>query len=70
MNENWQPEDGGQLVIYNEEREVVEIISPKENRLVIFLSETLHEVKLCSKERKSITGWMLDAPKGVTFIAQ
>ena len=68
LNENWQLDDGGELVLYNEEKEIIEIIAPTENRLAIFLSETLHEVLNCNTERRSITGWLLDIPTQLTFL--
>lgn len=68
LNENWQEGDGGELVLYNEEKEAIETISPKANRLAVFLSETLHEVKNCNNERRSITGWLLDVPTALTFL--
>tara|TARA_R110001592_G_scaffold58067_2_gene176293 strand:+ start:6496 stop:7125 length:630 start_codon:yes stop_codon:yes gene_type:complete len=68
LNENWQKGDGGELVLYNEETEAIETIAPKANRLAVFLSETLHEVKSCNTERRSITGWLLDVPTELTFL--
>lgn len=68
LNENWQQGNGGELVLYNEDQEAIETIYPKENRLVIFLSETLHEVLNCNTERRSITGWLLDVPTKLTFL--
>ena len=46
----------------------IETIAPKANRLAVFLSETLHEVKNCNNERRSITGWLLDIPTKLTFL--
>lgn len=69
LNENWTPSHGGELILYNEDLTEKACIHPIANRLAVFLSETLHEVKECHAERKSITGWLLDQPKGVTFIA-
>lgn len=68
LNENWNFGDGGELVLYNEDKFAIKTIEPIENRLAIFLSETLHEVLACNKERNSITGWLLDIPKEITFI--
>lgn len=60
-DEDWKPEDGGELVIYiknsdgNEEKTV---ITPYGGRIVIFNSRELeHEVKPVRRPRKSITGW-------------
>lgn len=68
LNENWKEGDGGELVLYNEEKEAIETLAPKANRLAVFLSETLHEVKNCNNERRSITGWLLDVPTELTFL--
>lgn len=68
LNENWQEGDGGELVLYNEDKEIIETLAPKANRLAVFLSDTLHEVKNCNTERRSITGWLLDVPTQLTFL--
>lgn len=68
LNENWQQGDGGELILFNEEKEPIKTISPKSNRLAVFLSETLHEVKNCNTERRSITGWLLDVLTELTFL--
>lgn len=68
LNEDWQKGAGGELVLYNEEKKAIETIAPIANRLAVFLSETLHEVKNCHTERKSITGWLLDIPTELTFL--
>lgn len=59
LNENWLPENGGELLIYNEaDSEIIETVSPVLGRLVIFLSEKFpHEVLPANRERKSIAGW-------------
>lgn len=59
LNENWKKEEGGQLRIH-EESGVTDIL-PVAGRLVCFRSELLeHEVLPATRERVSITGWMLD----------
>jgi SM-20-related protein len=62
LNEqDWQPEYGGELVIYTEENgvEVPKTIYPFPGRMVIFESQLLeHEVKPVKTERLSITGWL------------
>lgn len=68
LNDNWTDGQGGELVLYNEEKQVIEKINPIANRLAVFLSETLHEVRNCNSERKSITGWLLDIPAKLTFL--
>lgn len=60
-DEDWKPENGGELVIYKEENgdEVAKIIYPFPGRVVIFESQVLeHEVKPVKTTRLSITGWL------------
>ncbi|QDO93271.1 2OG-Fe(II) oxygenase [Formosa sediminum] len=60
-DEDWQPENGGELVIYTTENgvEVEHKIYPFPGRVVIFESQVLeHEVKPVNTERLSITGWL------------
>ena len=68
LNDNWQQGDGGELVLYNENEQPIETIAPLGNRLAVFLSETLHEVRNCNTERRSITGWLLNIPTTLTFL--
>lgn len=59
--EDWRPENGGELVIYSEENgiEVSKAIYPFPGRVVIFESQVLeHEVKPVKTARLSITGWL------------
>tara|TARA_R110002072_G_scaffold174802_19_gene330593 strand:- start:11822 stop:12463 length:642 start_codon:yes stop_codon:yes gene_type:complete len=59
--EDWQPEYGGELVLYLNEngREVEKTIYPFPGRMVIFESQILeHEVKPVEQKRMSITGWL------------
>lgn len=60
-DEDWKPEDGGELVIYVKNLNGVEeevVVTPYGGRMVIFNSRELeHEVKPVSRPRKSITGW-------------
>ncbi len=62
LNEqNWQPDYGGELVIYSKENgiEVPKKIYPFPGRMVIFESQILeHEVRPVNTERLSITGWL------------
>lgn len=56
-NEDWKPENGGELVLYldNEEK----AIYPLPGKVVIFESQVLeHEVKPVNTPRLSITGWL------------
>lgn len=56
VHDNWQPGDGGELILYTDE-EVT--INPVPGSLMVFLSDNLpHEVKPCTRERRSFTGWM------------
>ncbi|MCF4100568.1 2OG-Fe(II) oxygenase [Gillisia sp. M10.2A] len=60
-DEDWKPENGGELVIYKEEHgvEVAKTIYPFPGRVVIFESQLLeHEVKPVKTTRLSITGWL------------
>ncbi|MBX2955740.1 MAG: 2OG-Fe(II) oxygenase [Cyclobacteriaceae bacterium] len=59
LNTNWKEEHGGQLRMYLPEGPVD--IFPLAGRLVCFRSDQLeHEVLPATRERLSITGWMLD----------
>lgn len=60
-DEDWKPENGGELVIYKEEngKETSKVIYPLPGRVVIFESQELeHEVKPVNTTRLSITGWL------------
>ena len=60
-DENWQAENGGELVLYlnNEGQEEEKVIYPFPGRVVIFESQLIeHEVKPVNKKRFSITGWL------------
>ncbi len=60
LNEDWQQDDGGELLLYAEDddNKIIETLSPEFGRLVIFLSEKFpHEVLPAKRERKSIAGW-------------
>jgi SM-20-related protein len=60
-DEDWAPENGGELVIYKEENgaETAKSIYPFPGRVVIFESQLLeHEVKPVKTTRLSITGWL------------
>ncbi len=67
LNEAWTNDDGGELCIYQPNKENVEIW-PIAGRVVFFLSELEHEVKTAHRERFSITGWMLDQYSNLTFL--
>jgi SM-20-related protein len=59
LHEEWRPEDGGELTIYDTKGAMIEEVKPLPGSLVCFLSsEFPHEVKTSYKERRSLTGWM------------
>ncbi len=63
LNNHWQTENGGNLLIYTQENNIEKTISiaPLAGRLVCFQSEKLdHEVSETFRERLSITGWLLN----------
>nr|WP_228517678.1 2OG-Fe(II) oxygenase [Aliidiomarina indica] len=58
LNPEWEARDGGALVMYKENGDVLETVLPQQNTMVIFLSDMfVHEVKVAHKERFSMTGW-------------
>ncbi|WCM51199.1 2OG-Fe(II) oxygenase [Pseudomonas sp. WJP1] len=57
LNDDWQPEQGGQLRMYLDEGAQYDVV-PVGGCLVVFLSgEVPHEVLPASRERLSLTGW-------------
>lgn len=58
LNDEWTPQDGGELVIYDLDDNQLATVAPQGGRLVVFLSEQFpHEVLPTHKERISIAGW-------------
>lgn len=59
LNPGWQPDWGGELVIYNEEStQVLATVTPELGKLVVFMSEQIpHEVLPTRQARVSIAGW-------------
>lgn len=60
LNETWQADDGGELIIYDDQDpdKEVERVIPQKGRFVIFLSEDFyHQVNPANKTRQSIAGW-------------
>jgi SM-20-related protein len=58
LNEQWNQSDGGELVIYDKNDNVLSKVLPKQNTLIIFLSDKFpHEVLATNKTRYSIAGW-------------
>ncbi|MDX2304209.1 MAG: 2OG-Fe(II) oxygenase [Microscillaceae bacterium] len=69
LNEKWQPGDGGELKIYQDDREI--LVEPLGNRLVLFKSDLVeHEVMMTYQGRESLTGWLLYQPAGLGFLAR
>ena len=59
LNNDWKEEQGGQLRIHTEEK--ICDIFPIAGRLVCMRSDLIeHEVLPATRERLSVTGWMLD----------
>ncbi len=57
LNENWLEEDGGQLLVY--QNEGVQKILPQSQTAVFFKSDEMeHEVTKANRRRMSITGWL------------
>ncbi len=57
LNENWQEDDGGELVLYFSGGEKKRVM-PEAGTMVCFLSaEFEHEVLPAKRERASLTGW-------------
>ncbi|RUO81139.1 proline hydroxylase [Idiomarina tyrosinivorans] len=58
LNPEWHDNDGGALVIYDDRDQVLQRVTPKLGRLVIFLStQFVHEVERSFRDRFSVTGW-------------
>jgi len=59
LNPDWQPDDGGELLIYPDQGDCVpERVAPRAGRLVVFLSDRFpHEVLPARVDRYSIAGW-------------
>lgn len=59
LNENWKEDEGGQLRVYFPKG--VKDFFPFAGRLVCFRSDLLeHEVLPATRDRLSLTGWLLD----------
>lgn len=56
LNPFWQPGDGGELIIYMEDKSVK--LEPTAGTVVIFESHLEHEVLPAFKTRYSLTGWL------------
>ena len=57
LNNDWLEEDGGQLVVY--QNETAQKIQPQSQTAVFFKSDDMeHEVTKANRSRMSITGWL------------
>ena len=57
LSEDWQEEDGGQLLVY--QNETVQKILPRSQTAVFFKSDEMeHEVTRANRSRMSISGWL------------
>lgn len=57
LNNNWQEEDGGELMIYQDKGP--QKISPHAQTAVFFKSDEMeHEVTKANRQRMSISGWL------------
>jgi SM-20-related protein len=57
LNDDWLEEEGGQLLVYQEEG--VQSISPQSKTAVFFKSDEMeHEVSKSNRSRMSVTGWL------------
>lgn len=64
LNEQWDPELGGQLRLYLSEGTIVDLL-PEGGRLVCFRSDLIeHEVLAAKRDRYSLTGWAIDREQG------
>ena len=58
LNEDYQQDDGGELIVYNESDKEITRVSPKSDILMVFMSEKFpHEVLPAKKKCYSIAGW-------------
>ena len=67
LNKHWKPGNGGELVIYKEDQEI--LVEPVAKRLLLFKSDVIeHEVLTTQVPRYSLTGWLLHQPAGIGFL--
>ncbi len=59
LNEDWGEDDGGELVVYDENNKFLAKVPPEADTLIVFMSEKFpHEVlPTCKRKRYSIAGW-------------
>jgi SM-20-related protein len=57
LNENWLEEDGGQLLVY--QNETTQRVLPQSKTAVFFKSDEMeHEVAKANRTRMSVSGWL------------
>ncbi|KAF4034527.1 2OG-Fe(II) oxygenase superfamily [Phytophthora infestans] len=62
LNEEWKPEDGGEIVLYPFPKSRV-VVQPRFGELVLFSSQQmLHRVMPATKPRYALTTWMYHSP--------
>jgi len=57
LNADWQRQEGGELMLFDEYDRVITKILPHANQFVCFFSDIPHEVCITHRERLSVTGW-------------
>jgi SM-20-related protein len=58
LNDKWSKDDGGELIVYDEDENFLAEVQPDADTLVVFMSEKFpHEVKKAKRKRYSIAGW-------------
>ena len=58
LNDEWHPNDGGELKLYDHQDRLIKTVLPHKNRFICFNSTIPHEVCVTHKMRYSITGWL------------
>ncbi len=68
LNPAWEEQDGGELVLYQNEAELCRVL-PYGGTLACFISaEFPHEVLPARRERRSLTGWFLQGGARVPIV--
>ncbi len=57
LNDEWQPNFGGELTLYNKQGIPLPGLLPHGNRFICFNSDIPHEVQITHRMRYSIAGW-------------
>jgi SM-20-related protein len=67
LNKHWQPSHGGNLLLHLPGK--IEDILPTAGRVVCFRSDQIeHEVLAATRERMSLTGWVLDQVSDLRYL--